>query len=94
MIDDLLAMSNMLMKPPQRAECDVWSTKDGVIVLSHDRDLKLMAADQNSHVATTPIREQTWDEIKESVKIITQYNVVRWFYLQCRVSGRIPVSAA
>lgn len=49
------------------AECDVWFTKDGVIVLSHDFNFKRLAADEADSRATKPISELLWDEVSSLV---------------------------
>jgi glycerophosphoryl diester phosphodiesterase len=45
------------------AECDVWFTKDGVLVLSHDSNFKRLAADETDRRATEPISELLWEEV-------------------------------
>jgi glycerophosphoryl diester phosphodiesterase len=48
------------------AECDVWSTRDGVIVLSHDASFQSMAASScDPELATTPIGQLLWSEIQD-----------------------------
>eukprot|EP00977_Amphora_coffeiformis_P011610 scaffold2782_cov182-Amphora_coffeaeformis.AAC.40 len=51
------------------AECDVWATSDGQMVLSHERSFQSMVADHfsksNHKDVTTPINQLTWDKIKD-----------------------------
>lgn len=48
------------------AECDVWSTSDGKLVLSHDCTLASMALDGGESAATsTSISKQEWADIKD-----------------------------
>lgn len=45
------------------AECDVWSTRDGQLVLSHDFNLQAVAADPSEELATRPIADFSWEEL-------------------------------
>lgn len=46
------------------AECDVWSTKDGEMMLSHDKNLVAMAQNEDDPLATALISDLTWKQIE------------------------------
>jgi len=46
------------------SECDVWNTKDNQIVLSHDAILGRVAQFEESSLATTPLSELQWDDLR------------------------------
>lgn len=45
------------------AECDVWATKDGVVVLSHDFNFKWGAPCDQNESAVLPISDLTWENL-------------------------------
>jgi len=47
------------------AECDVWTTKDGVLILSHDSTFAASAAQPDERLALLPIAELEWAELSE-----------------------------
>lgn len=46
------------------AECDVWATRDGQLVLSHDFNFQAVAEDPGEDLATRPIADLRWEELK------------------------------
>lgn len=46
------------------AECDCWDTSDGEIVLCHNSTFQSLAEDPESSPAKSPIKEQTWEQVK------------------------------
>jgi len=47
------------------AECDVWVTKDNILVLSHDSTFASMAAEPEHHLAVSPIAELEWSDVSQ-----------------------------
>lgn len=47
------------------AECDVWSTQDGQMVLSHDFCLRAMAEDPETDMAKKPICNMPWEAVSQ-----------------------------
>lgn len=47
------------------AECDVWATRDGHMVLCHDSSFASMAADPAEPRASSPISSLSWDEVRD-----------------------------
>jgi len=45
------------------AECDVWVTKDGILVLNHNSSFAAVAAEPDDRLATLPISSLDWDEL-------------------------------
>jgi len=52
------------------AECDVWVTKDGQLVLSHDFNFRALAEDPSEELATRPIAELRWEELRR-LRLVT-----------------------
>jgi len=46
------------------AECDVWVTRDEQLVLSHDFNFQAVAEDPSQDLATRPIAELRWEELR------------------------------
>lgn len=47
------------------AECDVWATQDGEMVLCHDSSFASMAADPADKRVSSPISGLLWDEVQD-----------------------------
>lgn len=47
------------------AECDVWATQDGEMVLCHDATFASMAANPADERASSPISGLRWDEVQD-----------------------------
>ncbi|CUM56344.1 unnamed protein product [Debaryomyces tyrocola] len=66
-------------------ETDLWVTKDGVLVISHDNNTKRVFCGPNGEVADFDILDSTYDEIKDlqtietGERLLTFKDVLDWF---------------